>query len=133
MHYPHVGEFLAVLVSFGIIYFVFRWFKKAYKNREKDEKVKKRKISDKEWIGETDDDWVQPNTEAGNQKRSVKIPTRVRKNVRRRDEGKCVDCGSKKNLEYDHIIPISAGGSNSAGNIQLRCKECKKRTYGALP
>ena len=133
MHYPYVGEFLAVLASFGIIYFVFRWFKKAYKNREKDEKVKKRKISDKEWIGETDDDWVQPNTEAGNQKRSVKIPTRVRKNVRRRDEGKCVDCGSKKNLEYDHIVPISAGGRNSAGNIQLRCKECKKRTYGALP
>ena len=133
MHYPYVGEFLAVLVSFGIIYFVFRWFKKAYKNREKDEKVKKRKISDKEWIGETDDDWVQPNTEAGNQKRSVKIPTRVRKNVRRRDEGKCVDCGSKKNLEYDHIIPISAGGRNSARNIRLLCKECKKRTYDALP
>ena len=77
MHYPHVGEFLAALVSFGIIYFVFRWFKKAYKNREKEKKAQKRGIPDKEWIGETDDDWVQ-DTEERNQKRSVKIPTRVK-------------------------------------------------------
>ena len=128
MHYPHVGEFLAAIVSFGIIYFVIRWFKKAYQNREKDEnKVRPRVISDKEWIGETDEDWVRADTEEGNQKISVKIPTRVRKNVRRRDEGKCVDCGSKKNLEYVHIIPLTSGGSNSVGNIQLLCKECKRR------
>ncbi len=128
MHYPHVGEFLAALVSFGIIYSVIRWFKKAYQNREKDKKkVRPRVISDKEWIGETDEDWVGTDTEEGNQKISVKIPTRVRKNVRRRDEGKCVDCGSKKNLEYVHIIPLSSGGSNSVGNIQLLCKECKRR------
>ena len=128
MHYPQVGEFLAALVSFGIIYSVIRWFKKAYKNREKNEKVKPRVISDKEWIGETDKDWVPTDTEEGNPKISVKIPTRVKKNVRRRDEGKCVDCGSnKKNLEYVHIIPLSSGGSNSVGNIQLLCKECKRR------
>lgn len=128
MHYPHVGEFLAALVSFGIIYSVIRWFKKSYQNREKDEKkVKPRVISDKEWIGETDEDWVRTDTEEGNQKISVKIPTRIRKNVRRRDEGKCVDCGSKKNLEYVHIIPLSSGGSNSVANIQLLCKECKRR------
>jgi 5-methylcytosine-specific restriction endonuclease McrA len=128
MQAPHVGEILAALVSFGIIYSVIRWFKKAYKNREKDEKKEKpRIISDKEWIGETDDDWVKEDTDEGNQKRSVKIPTRVKKNVRRRDEGKCVDCGSQKNLEYDHIIPLSSGGSNSVGNIQLLCKECIRR------
>ena len=127
MHTPHVGEILAALVSFGIIYSVIRWFKKGYENREKDEKVKKREISDKEWIGETDEDWGVTDTSDGNQKISMKIPSRVKKHVWRRDRGTCVNCGSKKNLEYEHILSHSDGGSNSVGNIQLICKECKRR------
>jgi len=46
------------------------------------------------------------------------IPEKTRIEVWRRDEGKCVQCGSKEKLEYDHIIPISKGGSNTARNIQ---------------
>jgi hypothetical protein len=37
------------------------------------------------------------------------ISANVRREVWRRDEGRCVKCGSRKNLEYDHIIPISKG------------------------
>ncbi|MBU1299877.1 MAG: HNH endonuclease [Bacteroidetes bacterium] len=50
----------------------------------------------------------------------------VRIAVWRRDEGKCVRCGSRENLEYDHIIPISQGGSNTVRNIELLCEKCNR-------
>lgn len=55
------------------------------------------------------------------------IPKEVQREVWRRDEGRCVECGSQKNLEFDHIIPISKGGSNTARNIQLLCEECNRK------
>ncbi len=58
------------------------------------------------------------------------IPTEVRRQVWRRDGGKCVKCGSRRNLEYDHIIPVSMGGSNTARNIELLCESCN-RSKGA--
>lgn len=59
-----------------------------------------------------------------------RIPQNVRIEVWRRDGGKCVRCGSRDNLEYDHIIPISKGGSNTARNIELLCEPCN-RSKGA--
>jgi predicted transcriptional regulator len=58
---------------------------------------------------------------------SRRISTRVRQEVWRRDSGKCVRCGSRKNLEYDHVIPVSEGGSNTARNIELLCEECNRK------
>ncbi len=58
------------------------------------------------------------------------ISSAVRREVWRRDGGKCVKCGSRENLEYDHIIPISKGGSNTARNIELLCESCN-RSKGA--
>ncbi len=54
------------------------------------------------------------------------IPPDVKLTVWRRDQGKCVECGSKEKLEYDHIIPISKGGSNTDRNIQLLCEKCNR-------
>jgi HNH endonuclease len=50
------------------------------------------------------------------------IPRAIKIAVRQRDRGKCVVCGGADKLHFDHIIPISKGGtSNTADNIQLLC------------
>jgi hypothetical protein len=50
------------------------------------------------------------------------IPTAVKVEVWRRDGGQCVQCGSKKNLHFDHDIPFSKGGSSlTAANVRLLC------------
>lgn len=54
------------------------------------------------------------------------IPLNVRDEVWRRDQGKCVNCGSREKLAFDHIIPISKGGSNTARNIELLCEKCNR-------
>jgi len=54
------------------------------------------------------------------------IPDDVKMYVWKRDGGKCLKCGSQEKLEFDHIIPLSKGGSNTARNIQLLCEKCNR-------
>lgn len=54
------------------------------------------------------------------------IPDDVKIFVWQRDRGCCAKCGSQENLEYDHIIPVTKGGSNTARNIQLLCEKCNR-------
>ena len=61
------------------------------------------------------------------EKRSRTIPKHVQREVWRRDMGRCIECGSQERLEYDHIIPFSKGGSNTARNIQLLCERCNRK------
>ncbi|MGQ1929624.1 YDG/SRA domain-containing protein [Ornithobacterium rhinotracheale] len=50
------------------------------------------------------------------------IPTSVKVAVWKRDKGRCVKCGDKTNLHFDHILPYSKGGSSiTEENIQLLC------------
>ncbi len=50
------------------------------------------------------------------------IPADVKLEVWKRDKGKCVLCGSNKNLHFDHVVPFSKGGTSLlAKNIQLLC------------
>ena len=54
------------------------------------------------------------------------IPEEVRIAVWRRDNGRCVKCSSRERLEYDHIVPVSRGGSNTVRNIELLCEKCNR-------
>lgn len=50
------------------------------------------------------------------------IPSEVKREVWKRDQGKCVLCGDEKNLHFDHDLPFSRGGTSlSANNVKLLC------------
>src|SRR5947208_2395794 len=71
--------------------------------------------------------WRWRTADAPQAPRRQAIPQRVRHEVWRRDRGSCVECGSRARLEFDHIVPVSRGGSNSVRNIELRCEPCNRR------
>lgn len=52
--------------------------------------------------------------------------------VWQRDGGRCTECGSQTDLEFDHVIPLALGGSNTARNIQLLCAACNRRKGATL-
>ena len=52
------------------------------------------------------------------------IPSNLRKIIWKRDNGRCVKCGSENDLHYDHIIPVSKGGGTSIENLEILCEEC---------
>ena len=62
--------------------------------------------------------------------RRERIPQEVKIAVWQRDKGRCVECGEQKNLEFDHVLPLALGGSNTERNLQLLCETCN-RTKGA--
>ena len=55
------------------------------------------------------------------------ISQNVKDQVWNRDMGRCTSCGDNRNLEFDHIIPFSKGGSNTYRNIQLLCQPCNRK------
>jgi hypothetical protein len=50
------------------------------------------------------------------------IPSWVKLEVWKRDQGRCQKCGTTSGLHFDHIIPYSKGGSSKdPANIQILC------------
>jgi hypothetical protein len=69
----------------------------------------------------------QEQPDSPDESRRASIPSVVRREVWRRDQGRCVKCGSRERLEFDHIIPVSGGGSATARNIELLCEHCNRQ------
>jgi hypothetical protein len=73
----------------------------------------------------------EPFTETAKRRRIGRyIPRSMMIRIVRRDNYTCQECGKhlKDNeLEFDHIIPISKGGSSEEHNIRLVCYDCNRR------
>ncbi|HLB59916.1 MAG TPA: HNH endonuclease [Bdellovibrionota bacterium] len=61
------------------------------------------------------------------------IPSEVKKEVWKRDKGRCVICGETKNLHFDHDLPYSKGGTSlSAKNVRLLCMKHNLQKSGKI-
>jgi len=47
-------------------------------------------------------------------------------------ESPCANCGATENIQIDHIIPLSRGGSHSIGNLQPLCAYCNITKHNSL-
>jgi len=52
------------------------------------------------------------------------IPRDIRQRVWQKYGGRCADCDADTYLEFDHIVPVAKGGSNSEENVQLLYRNC---------
>lgn len=61
-----------------------------------------------------------------------RIPEKLRQQVFERDEFCCVECGSRKRLNADHIVPERHGGKAELDNLQTLCKPCNSEKGSKL-
>ena len=64
--------------------------------------------------------------------RRAPVARELRRAVFERDGGRCVECGARFDLQYDHVIPLVLGGASTLENLQLLCAGCNGRKGAAL-
>lgn len=55
------------------------------------------------------------------------IPDHLRDSIYARDGYRCLICGNTRNLQLDHIIPWSFGGTDQQTNLETLCGPCNAR------
>ena len=53
--------------------------------------------------------------------------------LKRKHDNRCAHCKESKPLTKDHILPLSAGGTDYIQNIQPLCRNCNSRKWAKLP
>jgi 5-methylcytosine-specific restriction endonuclease McrA len=117
------------------------------RQRRKEKRERRKAAIESKKTGRTDRSAAGASKGAGNRNRLCKqessryIPQKVRDEVYARDRGRCAfvsqdgrKCGSKWDLQVDHIVPFARGGDNSPSNLRLLCGKHNRleaeRTYG---
>jgi hypothetical protein len=57
------------------------------------------------------------------------LPLQLRWDVLKRNDYRCVKCGARPpdvELEVDHIVPVSRGGTNDLTNLRTLCRPCNQ-------
>lgn len=60
----------------------------------------------------------------------IRLGGGIRKELYRRQGGRCIYCGSRQRMDLmdiDHRLPVARGGSNDQSNLQLLCRTCNQR------
>ena len=81
-------------------------------------RFKKDKITEQQLLGTT------PSRQT-----RIALPLKLRWDVLKRNHYKCVKCGARPpdvELEVDHILPVSRGGTNDLTNLRTLCRPCNQ-------
>ena len=62
----------------------------------------------------------------------AKVSHRMRFAIYQRDGNRCRQCGSTRDLEIDHIFPISKGGKSTYDNLQTLCHSCNSEKSNTI-
>ena len=57
------------------------------------------------------------------------LPPALRTKILKRDRSTCQACGARApevELEVDHIIPVSKGGTDDEKNLTTKCRDCNR-------
>lgn len=73
------------------------------------------------------------NTKTKVKYKRIPINPHVRRTVYKRDGYRCVFCGSPDDLQIDHKIPVSRGGTNDIRNLQTLCRYCNVNKSNKMP
>jgi hypothetical protein len=65
-------------------------------------------------------------------RRREQIPSELRRAVFTRDGGRCVECDSNFDIQYDHVIPVALGGATTEQNLQILCAGCNRQKGATL-
>lgn len=68
-----------------------------------------------------------PTSELRQQSNPRYISRELKHLVWQRDKGACTSCGTRRGLNFDHIIPVAHGGESTAENLRLLCFHCNQR------
>lgn len=60
----------------------------------------------------------------GNKRRDYDVADVIAR--REHVKSECVRCGGTEKLECDHIVPVNAGGTHDASNLQTLCSKCHR-------